>query len=100
MTDRRPGDGPPPRVFVDENYMTPEGYYPLTTAGAREDLKRLGLTLVAGLPVTVYYFDQDANDHPVTFTADGVVEVLPGWGFVARPLAAFTRAKAPSTEGA
>ena len=100
MTDRRPGDGASPRVFVDENYVTPEGYYPLTTAGAHEDLKRLGLTLVAGLTVTVYYLDHDADDRLVTFSADAVVEVLPRWGFVARPLSAFTAAKAPPVEGA
>jgi hypothetical protein len=84
---------------VDENYMTPEGYYPLTTAGAREDLERLGLTLVAGLSVTVYYLDHDADDRPVTFSADAVVEVLPPWGFVARPLSPFTAAKAPAVDG-
>lgn len=62
-----------PRVYADFNNLDDENRIRLTTKGTTEDLRRLGINLFDGLPLTFYMDDADDQGNRDDLLIDGTV---------------------------
>ena len=73
-----------PLIYGDFNGGVDTDTYRLDCVGTNSDVERLGITLVAGMSVTLYDYDGFESGEPAWILADAVVAQLPDWGLVAR----------------
>jgi hypothetical protein len=61
-----------PKIYADFHKLDDENRIVLTTVGTRNDLQRLGLQLVEGMPLTFYMDDADDQGNSDDIMVDGV----------------------------
>lgn len=62
-----------PRIYADFHNLDDENRIRLTTKGTAEDLRRLGIELSEGLPLTFYMDDADDQGNRDDLLVDGTV---------------------------